>query len=309
MKRTALNIDSLFHQLLKLGIKTGDVIFIAADLMKLGYFNKNRKQTLDDIVSVLISLIGPNGTIVIPSYTDYFIKFNKRSEIIFNQYVSSTSGSLSNHLLNYPGVFRSTHPTNSLLAIGKDAEYILSGHNENSLSYSPYFKIIELGGKNLMLACFDDFQLAPMALHAAQEKLGYTSKNWLSGLIQTYYYNNQGEKLIFTRYDVGGCVAGGHKAIAYHFVKDAIKISQTGNSLSALIDTRKSYDIFIDLLKNKPEFIRCDNLFCHDCYGSRIYNPKMYVLHWIQFVIRKIFIFIKNNIRFFKHTSRISNQK
>lgn len=291
MKRTILNIDTLIHQLSKLGVKTGDIIFVASDLMKLGYFNKNRTQTLDDIVGVLISLVGPNGTIIIPSYTNYFFRFHKQSTIVFNQYVSSTSGNLSNHLLNYPGVLRSSHPTNSLLAIGKHAEYILRGHNENSLSYSPYFKIIELGGKNLMLACFDDFQLAPMALHAAQEKLGYTSKNWLSGLIQTYYYNEQGEKLIFTRYDIGGCVAGAHKAIAYHLVQGAINISQTGNSLSALIDTKKSYDIFIDLLKTKPEFIKCDNPLCHDCYGSSIYNPRMFIIHWIQFFIRKLIPF------------------
>lgn len=286
-----MNIDILHHQLSDLGIQKDDVLFIASDLLKLGYFNKNREQTLDDIVSVLVSLVGPTGTIVIPSYTDWFYRFFKRSEIVFNRFALSTSGNLSNHILNYPGAIRSSHPTNSLLAIGKHAKYILMGHNENSLSYSPYEKIIELGGKNLMLACFDNFQLAPMALHAAQEKLGYTSRNWLSGYIQSYYCDDKGKRLLFTRYDVGGCVAGAHKAIGHHFVKGAIKISQTGNALSALIDTKISYEIFFDLLKNQPEFFRCDNSLCHDCYGSNIYNPKAYVLHWIKFITRKVFRF------------------
>ena len=289
MKKTILNLEFLRYQLTELGIMSGDVIFIAADLMKLGYYNKSRSQTLDDIVGMLISLVGDEGTIVIPSYTNYFYRFKKHSEIIFTLNASSTSGNLSTHLLKYPGVLRSKHPTNSLLAFGKYADYILENHNETSLCYTPLFKIIELGGKNLMLACFNDFKLAPMALHAAQEKLGYSSKHWLSGLLQTYYYDIKGTKALFTRYDVGGCVSGSYKALGHHFKYGAIKISQTGNSISALIDTKKSYDIFFDLLKKDPEIMRCDNLDCHDCYGSRIYNPRWFIFHWIVFIIRRLY--------------------
>ncbi len=289
MKKKSINIDSVKNQLSELGIESGDIIFIAADLMKLGYYNQSRTQTLDDIVNMLISLVGDEGTIVIPSYTDYFYRFKKRPEIIFNQSVNSTSGNLSNHFLKHPKVLRSNHPTNSLLAIGKYASYIIENHDEKSFCYTPLFKIIELGGKNLMLACFNDLNLAPMALHAAQEKLGYTSKHWLSGLLQTYYYNNQGEKKLFTRNDVGGCVGGAHKALGYHFKHEAISISKTGNSISALIDTKKSYDIFIKILNQNPKIMKCDNFNCHDCYGSRIYNPSKFILHWINFLIRKLF--------------------
>jgi aminoglycoside 3-N-acetyltransferase len=288
MKRKIFTVDILRNQLSDLGIESGDVIFIAADLMKLGYYNKNRIQTLDDIVNMLVSLVGDEGTLVIPSYTDHFFRFKKNPNIIFHQNVVSSSGNLSNHLLNNPRAIRSSHPTNSLVAVGKYAEYILKNHNENSTCYSPLFKIIELNGKNLMLACFDDLKLAPMSLHAAQEKLGYTSKNWLSGLIQAYYLNNKGQKSLFTRYDIGGCASGSHKLYGYHFQNGAIKILKTGNSISAVIDTKKSYDIFIKSLKFHPEVIRCDNIYCHDCYGSSIYNPRMYIFHWIGFFIRKI---------------------
>ena len=99
MKRVILNIDFLKNQLSELGIENGDLIFIAADLMKLGYYNKNRSQTIDDIVYMLISLVGDEGTIVIPSYTNHFLRFKKRTEIIFNQSTDSTSGNLSNYLL------------------------------------------------------------------------------------------------------------------------------------------------------------------------------------------------------------------
>jgi aminoglycoside 3-N-acetyltransferase len=289
MKKEILNLDTLANQLSELGVKPGDVIFIAADLMKLGYYNKNRLQTLDDIVDLLISLVGDEGTIVIPSYTKIFYRFKKQSDIIFKKIIESTSGNLSNHLLKHPRVLRSSHPTNSVLAIGKHANLILKNHDEYSTCYSPLSKVIELGGKNLMLGCFNDFSLAPMALHAAQEKLNYTSKNWRSGLLQTYYYDSKGEKKLFTRYDIGGCTAGAHKALGYHLRNGAINILKTGNSVSALIDTKKSFDIFLDLLKNNPEIIRCEDSTCHDCNGSAIYNPKLFIFHWIGFLIRKLF--------------------
>ena len=132
MKKIILNIDTIRIQLSELGIKPGDVIFVAADLMKLGYYKKDRTTTLDEIVDMLISLVGDEGTIIIPSYTKFFYRFKKKSEIIFNQSVNSTSGNLSNHLLKHPKILRSKHPTNSLLAIGKNAEYILQNHNEKS---------------------------------------------------------------------------------------------------------------------------------------------------------------------------------
>ena len=287
MKRSFITIEAVRSHLAELGINSGDVIFIAADIMRLGYFNGNRQKTLDDIVGVLISLVGSEGTLVIPAYTDTFYKFRKKPEIVFNESVNSNSGNLANHLLNYTGALRSKHPTNSLVAIGRQAEFILSDHDEKSLSYTPLFKIIELGGKNLMLACFDKFSLAPMALHAAQEKLGYSVNHWQSGLIQSYYFKN-GKKLLFTRMDIGGCVSGSHKFLGYHFMMDAIKILKFGSVTSALIDTNKSYDIFVSILKKNPEILKCDDTSCHDCYGSKIYNPRKFVYHWLCFIFRKI---------------------
>jgi aminoglycoside 3-N-acetyltransferase len=285
-----ISINSLSRQLSELGVQSGDILFIAADLMKLGYFNKNRKQTLDDICDMLFSLIGDDGTIVIPSYTKYFTRFRKRPDIIFSHNVDSTSGSLSNHLLKHPRALRSSHPTNSVIAIGRYAEDIVKNHDEHSSSYRPILKVIELGGKNLMLGCFSDFKLAPMALHAAQEKLGYTSKHWMSGFVQSYFYNSSGEKKLFTRYDIGGCASGAYKLLGYHFKNGAIDILKTGNSMSALINTNKSYDIFFEILQNHPQVLKCDDSRCHDCYGSSVYNRRAFIFHWIAFFVRKLFL-------------------
>jgi DNA helicase TIP49 (TBP-interacting protein) len=44
-----LSKEEIFEQILKLGVKKGDLIFIAADLRRVGYFNKTRAETEEDI--------------------------------------------------------------------------------------------------------------------------------------------------------------------------------------------------------------------------------------------------------------------
>ena len=43
------------------------------------------------------------------------------------------------------------------------------------MSYTPFKRIIELGGKNLMLGTINDDN-APMVMHYCQEQLGITKK-------------------------------------------------------------------------------------------------------------------------------------
>ena len=201
---------------------------------------------------------------------------------------------MSQAFLGYPSVKRSLHPTNSCLAVGPLADFILNGHDEKSSSYLPYLRIIEVGGKNLMLGCLHDSAQSPMALHAAQEHLGITKGNWQSGTMQSYYYNNRGSLDIFTRQDYGGCTSYGFKTMWHHVVKKAVIFGNIGLGLSAYIDCKKSFDIFIDLYKHDLLTLKCNNLKCPDCWGSPIYkNP----LFWLKLVylslIRKCLKLIK----------------
>jgi aminoglycoside 3-N-acetyltransferase len=268
-------------QLKNIGVKSGDVIFLAADLLRVGYFNKNREQTLVDWVDALKESVGNDGTLVIPAYTKTFFIWKKDAGIFFNEFSPTTSGSLSAAFQNYPSVKRSKHPTNSCFAIGNSAEYILDGHDEMATSYLPYSRIIELGGKNLMIGAFSDVRLAPMAMHFAQEYIGFSKRHWAAGLLQTYFIDQQGAIRLFTRHDVGGCTAGGYKVIGHHLIANAINFGKVGGASAALIDCSKSMEIFVNVLKNNPGLVRCDNQLCPDCYGSPI---KLHLMFWFRFI-------------------------
>ena len=288
MKRKRITKEEVIYQIQSLGLSKGDIVFLAADLLNIGYFSKSRENTYKDWVEILTTCVGEEGTIVLPSYTDSFLFYKKdRSVVFIPRGNSTTSGSLSIGFLNHSDRKRSLHPTNSCIAIGKYADYILKDHDQTASSYLPYQRIIELGGKNLMLGSFSDMKLAPMALHAAQETLGYTKRHWMAGILQSYFFDNLGRIKLFTRMDVGGCTAGAHKALGYHFNSGAIQISKVGDSMSAIIDTKLSYAIFLNLLKTQPELLRCDDSTCHHCYGNRIYNKCGFIAHWILYIFKK----------------------
>jgi aminoglycoside 3-N-acetyltransferase len=281
--------EELICQIKSLGLINGDIVFLAADLLNVGYFNNTRDNTYKDWVEILTTCVGEDGTIVLPSYTESFFRFNKDSNIIFDVKNNiSSSGALSNAFLNYSTYKRSLHPTNSCIAVGKYADYILQDHDQNATSYLPYQRIIELGGKNLMLGAFSERKLAPMALHAAQEMLGYTKKHWMAGYYQTYYLDVNGNKHLFTRLDPGGCTSGAYKLIGDHIVEGAIKFTMVGNSLSALIDTKKSFEIFVKMLKDNPSLLRCNDRLCNSCYGVELYNPNGYFFHNVKLFFRTI---------------------
>ncbi len=272
------------NQLSEIGIKQGDVLFLAADLLHVGFFISDRETTLKTWVEILKEMVGDSGTLVIPAYTNYFIRYRKDQSCVFHQKTPSTSGSLSVAFGSHPGVLRSKHPTNSCYAIGQDAEYILSGHDEHSSSYLPYHRVIELGGKHLMLGCALNKNLSPMALHAAQDSLGITRRNWQHGLMQTYFLEQNGDRKLFTRYDFGGCSSFGYKVMGHHIVEKAMVFGKTGRAMSTVIDCKKSYDIFMDVYRTNPNFLKCDNKQCADCWGSPIVAHPIF---WSKFFIKR----------------------
>ena len=285
MVRKMISSETIKADLYELGVRNGDIVFIAADLMRVGYYADNREQTMNFWLKTLLDAVGKNGTLVIPSYTKSFPRWKKDHQCVFSPNSKTTSGALSEVFSTHSEVLRSRHPTNSCFAIGPDAKFILQDHDEKAPSYLPYQRIISLGGKNLMLGAVSDEKLAPMAIHAAQEYLGITRKNWQSGLVQSFYINDQNKKKLFTRHDVGGCTSFGYKSIGHHLVSRAINIGKVGRGWSAYIDCKKSFQIICEIYNQQQTLLKCDDRSCRDCYGS---PPLRNPLFWMKDIISKI---------------------
>jgi aminoglycoside 3-N-acetyltransferase len=263
--------EKILDQLKSLVVVDGDVIFVASDLMKVGYFKKSREETLRDWINIFRELLGSNGTIILPTYSEVSFRFGRASSDIFTKDSESTSGSLANAYIRLvPDAIRSSHPIYSCIGVGPLANE-LRKHTVQSNAYDPYGIVIENGGKNLMLGTIDEVN-CPITFHYAQQTLGHTITHPLRGFFKTSYIDATGNTRVQILRELGGCTRGVHNAWGRHLAKKAVVFGQVGRSLSGLVDASQSYKIFVDLLERQPELIRCDNDLCLSCYGRYCYN-------------------------------------
>ena len=278
-----------------LGLDEGDLVFVSSDLMKVGYFNKDRETTMRDWVEMLLDVVGSDGTIVVPSYSPAHIRFIERSDFVFTKDSESESGSLARAFLSSEGVVRGSHPTGSCIAIGPLARDIAGEHSVEDPAYKPYGKIIDHGGKNLMLGTVDT-KNCPMSFHYAQQVLGHTRTHPLCGWLQTRYRTESDDIETFIVRDIGGCTRGVHKCWGHILARNGVSFRQVGRSLSAVVDTQIAFDVLTMILKNNPKLIRCQNRNCISCYGRYRYNSvgvfsfylrKPFSIAWQRLTSRK----------------------
>ncbi len=259
--------EKVVFDLYKIGLRSGDLVFVTADLSAVGFYNHSRAETARAWIEILRQSVGTRGTVIVAGYTKSFFRFKKDPTIVFDRKSEPITGALARAFLQDPAVLRSSHPVCSYFGFGPQAEAILSDHDASSLSYTVTGKIIEFGGKNLMLGTVDR-KNAPMAFHYSQEKLGHTIQNPYCGWMQSYYKTDDGQVKLFTRWDFGGCSCGAYNLYGALTVGKAVAYGTVGKAFSALINGPVSYQIIRDLIERNRAITLCDDLECISCYGN-----------------------------------------
>ena len=140
-----------FLKILKrLGIKKGDVLYVASDLLRLIILSKSKKKEfcLNQLINTLIKSVGNDGTILIPTYNWDFCK-NIKFDYINTK---SQCGSLSNVCLKRRDFKRTRHPIYSFAVYGKFQDYLFKLNNKSSWGKnSPFDFIYRKRAKNLFI--------------------------------------------------------------------------------------------------------------------------------------------------------------
>ena len=170
--------EDLCELLSSLGVQKGMVIFLQANMKKLGYITGGEQTLLE----ALMETVGYDGTIVMPSFTPQMADpsclkqaIDRESWELVRKHAQPFDRRLSaphkcdpliHQFLRNEGVVRSYHPLYSFSAWGKYAKLICDKHplhfglNQDS----PLGKVVEFNGFVLMLGCdYKDcvmFQLA-----------------------------------------------------------------------------------------------------------------------------------------------------
>ncbi len=140
----------LARHLERLGIRAGDTLLVHSAFRHATGFSGNPR----DVVECLLNAVGGQGNLLMVSLPYRSSSYDHlRLDPVFDvRRTMSQMGIISEIFRRRRGVRRSLHPTHPVLALGKDAEWLLRGHEDAAAPCgpaSPFGRFRELGGKVL----------------------------------------------------------------------------------------------------------------------------------------------------------------
>ncbi len=131
-----------------LRLQNGDVVFVHSSLDQL-----NLDFPFYRILTLLRNVIGPEGTMLFPTYPNHRIssyEYLLQGKVFDLRRTPSYAGLLTEFARRQPTALRSLHPTKSVCAIGPLAEDLTNSHQASRYPYdavSPFYKLTEHHGK------------------------------------------------------------------------------------------------------------------------------------------------------------------
>ena len=126
------------------GIKKGDTIMVHSDIGSFGKLGTlDREFLLQSLVKSLKNTIGPDGTIIMPTFT---YSFNKHEPYDIKN-TKSTVGTLTEYFRKQKDVSRTAHPTHSAAIWGKHKKELLNIGKGTFDKSSIFGKFHQMNGK------------------------------------------------------------------------------------------------------------------------------------------------------------------
>ena len=173
--------------LLKIGIKKGDIVFLASDLLKtiISFKKKGKKFNFDKFVNTIIFCLGSEGTLIIPTYNWDFCR-GKSFDI---KKTKSECGSLSNFVLQRNDFKRTKHPIYSHAVWGNYQNYLCKLNNKSAWGKNSLFDFLyKFKSKNLFIGI--DFKNAFTMDHYF-EQIAKVKYRYHKKFISTYINENK----------------------------------------------------------------------------------------------------------------------
>lgn len=236
----------------ELGLGPGSRVVVHSSLSSLGYVEGGAETVVD----ALLDVVGPDGTVMMPTFTRYDEPYDPRSS-------PSTTGAVTEALWRREEAVRSPHPTKSVAAIGPSTETLLSEHEpSNSLGPdSPLHRLLEHDGEILLLGVD---HTANSAIHVAERLAGMP-------------YRDQTAR-VRTRVDVETEVVEVnrvHCSRGFEVVgplcerAGIVSHNQIGAADARLLDGAGLLSVVVELLDERPGALLCSVPDCERCQYAR----------------------------------------
>jgi len=186
--QSPLTVKSLARQLAACGLAEGQVVLVHTSLSKLGWVAGGPQA----VIEALLAVVGPSGTLLMPAHSNdnsepslwknppvperwWQTIRDERTPFDPQRTPTRGVGRVPELFRTWPGVIRSNHPTDSLAACGRHAEYLVSGHGlvDEFGDESPIGRLYALDGFVLLLGAGHE---SNTSLHLAEHRAVWPSK-------------------------------------------------------------------------------------------------------------------------------------
>ena len=139
----------LTKELRRLGVAESDTLFVHSNFEPLSGFT----GTPADVVRALASAV-PDGTLLMTTipFRGSAYDYLRKGKVFDVRKTMSMMGLITENFRRHPGTVRSLHPTHPVVALGRDAEWVVEGHDVCAYPCgpgTPFEKLRTLHGKIL----------------------------------------------------------------------------------------------------------------------------------------------------------------
>lgn len=159
-----LTTDDIRSALAVAGLGRDDTVFVYADLRTPGMVagGRDRDAFCEAYLSAILDVLGPEGTLVVPTYTTQVARFDIDFEL---ESTPTPMGLFPEYVRTRPGAVRSVHPLLSLTAYGAGAARVCSDNGASAYGVdSPFARLLE-GGAKVMSIGLDRYYSVGVAHH------------------------------------------------------------------------------------------------------------------------------------------------
>ena len=274
--------ESLIKDLQGLSITAGDAVLVRANLFEIS----RSPKTLLTFIDVLLELVGPEGTIVCPTFTKGGHPDLLDESKPFDRNTPPTTGWLSKLFLSHPDVIRSSHPLTSWAAIGKNAEYICAEHDETKPDIWPVGRMMDLNAKQANIGALKQ-NVGFETVHWVQYTLGLALRLRRKGDYAVYY--RKGDKTeLFVAEDRGGCARGFDKLYTFYEEKGIMTSGYVGDADAICVNMKEAFEIELEILRKNPRFVLCDRPFYTKCRTWWTYNRRDIPMYHLRRLLGRV---------------------
>jgi len=266
--------SQLKADLKRIGITKGDHVSVALSFKKVGFV----KDGPDALIDSLLEVIGPEGTLMMNTFTQSFPLTEIKRDYVFDPLSTVPyTGLVPKTLMKRKDAIRSRHPTCSVVALGRLSKYITDGHDEHSQPFLPYVKLAQVGGKHLCIGIDD--RLVGLR-HEAQRRASLFIVPTFMGVL---YKNLQGLVNVFV-WQSPPCNTRLPELVTELERKGIVRRGKIGNAQSIVGNVNELIETMSAMLKKDPTLNLCYDFSCLRCrelerrmnLHGRIKNPKFF---------------------------------